>query len=334
MTPGAPLKPDAVQIRQFLRELQSASWMQPYLDWWPKYVYHSNHVENIANVLNHDELLSRNLAIQRGRLVRDCASPTIIGRLSDAEKDWVRLYFRPLAPTQFANEGIRPRSQYEYGAHMPVPVYLMFRSEAVLCLSGACFTRGRLKYTSPIGTDAEFLRSIPFKQVFHHGPLPQRERDPIVDARHAEVLVKDSLSLDHLLWIGCRSEPERATLMSLVTPAVLQRWRGRIVLERLGRQLFYKRGTFVETADLGAGRCRFTFYANIARDFRGPFHLRISWEGQDWGYYWERSDYYVKPQPEEFELDGPKQWYRVRVEFDGALAYQGTYVAPTEPEVF
>jgi hypothetical protein len=334
MTGGPTLKPDADEIRGFLRELQSASWLPPYQDWWPKYIYHSNDVENVANVLNHGALLSRNGAIRRGLLAKDCASPGIIAALTDTDKDWVRLYFRPMAPTQWANEGIRPKTQYEYGAHMPVPVYLMFRSDEVLCLRGTCFTHGRLTRRSPLGKDADFLRSIPFKQVFHHGPVAAQNRDAIVNARHAEVLVKDSLSLDHLLWIGCRSAPERATLMDLLEPAVLERWRKRMALERPGRQLFYKRGTFVQAVDLSPAHSTFTFYSNISSDFRGPFHVRMKWEAEDFEGRWERDEYHVTSEPVSFDLGDPQDRYQVRVEFDGNLAYQGTYRAPTEPEVF
>ena len=334
MSKGPALKPDADAISDYIETLRRAPWLGSYQRWWPRFVFHSSDVENIAAALNHGTLLSRNGAKNQGLLVKDCGSPAIISGLRDEDKDWVRLYFRPMTPTQFSNEGIRPIAKIEYRAHVPVPVYLVFRSKDVLGLRSTCFTTGRFTRHSKRGDDVEFLRSIPFKKVFHEGRFARKDRDEIVDARHAEVLVKDSLSLDHLQAIGCRAEPERETLFHLLEPAVLKRWRKQIVLERPDRQLFNKRGTFVESVDLSPTHSNFTFYSNIPQDYRGPFHVRAEWHGACKGEWeWEKEGYVVGTQRLKFTLREPLPHYTVRLEFNGDLAYQSTFVAPTVPEI-
>lgn len=149
----------------------------------------------------------------------DSASQQHIAELTPDQRRYVRLYFRPRAPTQYHNEGVRPEGKYGYDAKMPVPVFFLFSNE-LLCKQGVRFSRGRLNPGEPTGQSAEFLESIPFKDVYHDsgvGPLGAHRRSVILHARHAEVLVKDELSLDNLRMVVCRSEPERETLLNLLT---------------------------------------------------------------------------------------------------------------------
>lgn len=327
-------KRDAEAIARVVDEVRSAGWLPSDRKWWPNFVYHSANVTNAASILNHGALLSRSRAQRLAKSFEDCASPEIIARLSREDRDWVRLYFRPLAPTQHANEGIRPKLLYEFGAHMPVPVYLLFRAKSVLSLADTQFTKGRLIHGAERGEDAAFLRSLDWRRVLHHGPFPRQDRDAIINARHAEVLVKHSLSLDHLRYIVCRSAPERTTLLSLLPPRVRMYWQGKIILERPGRELFHKRGTFVESVELGADRSKFTLYANIRPEFRGPFHVRVEWETSGWTAKWEQENFYVKAEPLAFALGKiPRPEYRVRLEIDSALAFHGHYTQPAVPQI-
>jgi hypothetical protein len=79
---------------------------------------------------------------------------------------------------------------------MPVPIYLLFDSRRLLTQEGVCFTRGRLDSTTEIESDAAFLQSIPFKDVYHDTYVEPRgaggRRSEILNARHAEVLVPTS----------------------------------------------------------------------------------------------------------------------------------------------
>jgi hypothetical protein len=75
--------------------------------WWPKWVYRSDHVENAAQILNSGRLLSRAAALQQNSIKKDAASQSHVSTLAPRQRRYVRLYFRPMTPTQYTNEGIR-----------------------------------------------------------------------------------------------------------------------------------------------------------------------------------------------------------------------------------
>ncbi len=73
-----------------------------------------------------ESLLSRRQLEKSGKLLTDIAGPEIIESTPDEWKRFVRLYFRPRTPTQYRNEGIRPKGSLKLGAHCPVPVIFLF----------------------------------------------------------------------------------------------------------------------------------------------------------------------------------------------------------------
>ena len=211
-----PYKSDAEAIHEHMLGLPSKLRLDKARRWWPKWLFRSDHVENVADVLNSGRLLSREIAESNGLIKKDSAGSQFIVELTPPLKRYVRLYFRPRTPTQYANEGIRPESMIQYGAHMPVPIYLLF-SVRLLKEDGVLFSNGRLTADAEIGGTFEFLKSINFGHVYHDsgvGPLGSTRRSEILNARHSEVLVLDELCLDHLKYVICRSEPEQDTLLN------------------------------------------------------------------------------------------------------------------------
>ena len=332
-----PLKPDADEIAQYLSSLATSCRLDSSRRWWPKYVYHSTHVENAAAILESGRLRCR-AQVQAGQLVKDSASQQIIAGLSKTQKRWVRLYLRPRAPTQYVNEGVRPPSGYEYGAAMPVPVYFLFSAPELLGEQGVSFTPGRLQSGASIGSTADDLREIPFKDVYHDGGVGQpgsERRAEILNARHAEVLVKNELALNHLAFVFCRSQPERQTLLNLLSQSARKRWSSRVVVQT-HQNLFYKRGTHVEAVTLAADECVFRFYTSILTKFLGPFSIDFQWRGDDgWAAHWKRSGYYIPRNPLRFNLDPEHAQYQVTLRMDGDLIYQGSFEhTPPAPAVF
>lgn len=106
-----PLKRDADSILAFMQGLASDLGLDDNRKRWPIWLFRSDHVENTAAILNGGELLSRALAEQQGLIVKDSASQQHIDELTQSQRRYVRLYFRPRTPTQFRNEGIRPESE-------------------------------------------------------------------------------------------------------------------------------------------------------------------------------------------------------------------------------
>ena len=311
-----------------MRGLASSLGLHGNRKWWPNWLFRSDHVENTAAILNSETLLSRFAAESRGLMLKDSGSPQHISQLTTAHRRYVRLYFRPRTPTQFANEGIRPTQLIQYDAHMPVPVYILF-SSSLLMDKGVKFTRGRLTPRTEIGSSAEFLRSMNFAHIYHDSAVGRlgasNRRSDILNARHSEVIVRDELSLSHAKHIVCRSAPERETLLNLLHPQTKVNWIKRIHVDEGRRRLFQKRGTFVQSAYLSSEESRFVFYPNVDPRMRGPFKLRIEWfDCSDHGEHID-SDFTVAAEPLYFGWPSPEPEYRVRITLNGDTAYLGHF---------
>ena len=109
--------------------------------WWPNFVFHYTTLENAISILKRGSLYSREKVVSRGLLRSDSASSSVLARTSDAYKKYARLYFRPKTPTQYSNEGIRPRDALVHAAHCPIPVFLLFNSRDVLTRASTRFSR-------------------------------------------------------------------------------------------------------------------------------------------------------------------------------------------------
>ena len=322
------LKPDAEDIRAHMRGLAASLRLRGPRSGWPNWLFRSDHVENTAAILNSGKLLSRAAAESDQLIVKDSGSPNLIRQLTSEHRRYVRLYFRPRTPTQYVNEGIRPAHKIQYEAHMPVPVYLLF-SASLLMEEGVRFTRGRLTNSAEIGETASFLRNTQFGDVYHEGGVGRWGESPrrpsILNARHAEVLVKDELPLDHVKHIVCRSAPERDTLLNLLTSKVRTRWIKQIHVDEGRNLLFEKRGTFVQDANLSSDGSHFVFYSNTPSDMRGPFELQIEWISDSYLNPHTNSKFMVTNHPEEFKFKNALPKYRVRVTLNGDLAYLGEF---------
>ena len=319
------LKEDAKDIYDFIAGLSRSLSLDPARRWWPRWLYRSDHIENAARILNTGVLLSRAAAESQGVIVKDSGSREHLRTLTPVQRQYVRLYFRPRTPTQFINEGIRPAERIQYDAHMPVPVYLLF-SPSLLMEDGISYTRGRLTPHAETGDTADFLRSIPFKDVYHDtgvgGPGSTRRPD-ILHARNAEVLIRHTLPLDRLKRIVCRSIPERDTLITLLDARVRDRWIGNIIVDEGALRIFNRRTIYIQKVVLSSTTSSFDFYSDIEAGWRGPFHLHIAWNPHNWSY--SDDGFVVSPGALTIRLPRPSDFYRVRITMNGDLVYLGAF---------
>jgi len=104
-------KPDAAQIRSFLKSLAQQNWLQrDERSWWPEFVFHYTDIRNAVRILSEGRLLSRTRAKANGKLEVSSGSSTELADTAPWVRDYVRLYFRPRTPTQFYAEGIQSQA--------------------------------------------------------------------------------------------------------------------------------------------------------------------------------------------------------------------------------
>ncbi len=324
-------KPDAAAIRAHLNALKNAAWLSPAQKWWPSFLFHFTDIRNAVNVLRGNELLSRTRALVSHQMVVNGASPEILERTEERHKDFVRLYFRPRTPTQYRNEGFRPKADRLLGgAHCPVPVYFLFDAESVLCRAQTLFTDGNLaKGATTPRTDADSFRQIPFDLVYHDSWFEPVDRDKIVYHRHAEVLVPQRMDLETLRFIWCRSQAEYETLLYLLPPMTRSRWLKHIGLA--DSNLFFKHWSFVESAALSSTQARFNF--NTSTKTPGPFKIRVELSQIADGakYVWNDERYMANST---LALDTSKLSnatdYALRLFLEDDLAFAGRYQEEVE----
>ena len=323
-------KSNAKEIRTHIATLKNANWLGSARSWWPDFLFHFTDVGNAVNILQTGELLSRTEAEASGQMLTDNASPEIIEQTDERWKDYVRLYFRPRTPTQYRNEGLRPIAQRELGgSHCPTPIYFLFDSASILCHPGTVFSEGNLATGTEAYGDAEAFKKIPFEKVYHDTWFDPQDRSTIIFHRNAEVTVPNRLDLSSLKFVLCRSQAECDTLLYLLPRNTRMRWIRNISLDTR-MNLFFRRWTFVEEAELS--RTEITFRFNRSTLTPGPFHtlVSISETMTNATYEWENDSY----QANEVlriglsNLSTPQD-YSVHLMLDSQLAFARRYQAET-----
>ena len=263
---------DISAIREHLERLRQIPWLGAAREWWPYYLFHSTAIQNVMSILTSGELLSRKRLGATGRLKVDIAAPDIIDRTDANSLDHVRLYFRPRTPTQFNNEGFRPKGQWAYNSHCPIPVYLMFDAIAVLSRADCRFTDGNVAAGVALKSSVAELNRIPFEWVYHDKWFDPPDRSKIIFHRNAEVLVPQRLDLQSLRAICCRSQAEYDTFMYLLPHKIRAQWVNKIVV-RPDWRLFHNKWTFVQQVEMTHEQLFFKFNRDSLTP--GPFSARI-----------------------------------------------------------
>ncbi len=298
------MKPWVGEIRQHIAAWENRLGV---LGWWPRFVYHFTDVHNAVTIIQSGYLYSRNEAMRLGLLQVNGASPDVIDHTRPELGRYARLYFRPKTPTQFRNEGMRPRGKRELGAHCPLPVFFCFDALKVLSDDRTEFSDGNMaSQRARRSAERDFFLSIPFNWVFHDSPFAADQKSTIVFHRNAEVLVPEGLSLAaNLRFVACRSVAERQTLLHLLPAEARARWEPRVRLGDHG--FFFRRWTYVEEVTV-FGNDEVAFGFNPSTTTPGPFHVSLRYieDGSDRERSW---------QGERPRLDG-----RFRVQIPGAVS--------------
>ncbi|WP_420629292.1 DarT ssDNA thymidine ADP-ribosyltransferase family protein [Candidatus Leptofilum sp.] len=201
--------------------------------------------------------------------------------------------------------------------------FSLFDSEYILTLDGCQFSDGglgspRARYLS----NASDLKNLPWKKIYHTGRFDPSKED-ITFRRSAEVLVPNSLELNALRYIYCRSQAEKETLLQLLEPNNRRKYRNKVAATSRST-LFFRKHTFIQTGRLSAQSATFDFSPETSSP--GPFNLKIEVQTETQNGAYEINNFMVKPNQNfsiSFRRKIPK--YTIRVKLDNYLAFANSF---------
>ncbi len=221
------------------------------IKWWPNFLYHFTDVHNASHILYDGFIWSRQQAEDKQVMKNDNASHAVIASTNQDNKCYGRLYFRPLTPTQYHNEGYKPQEVRDsiINANCPVPVFLCLSANATLNLPGTYFAeKGLSGYRHNIRSGIEEFEKLNFKKIYHDGWYSSENSD-IKDYRHSEVVHENGFPIEPLLkGVLCRSEAERETLLFLLgqySMRLYNTYKNKIIYNPKLR-CFYNNGIYVK----------------------------------------------------------------------------------------
>ena len=332
------LKPGYERILQHIKYLTNQSWLVDSQKFWPKYLFHFTDIKNAKSILTEGALFSRQRLIEMRKLDIDIASPEIIKTTPEKWKNHVRLYFRPRTPTQYRNEGIRPKNKLEYGgAHCPIPIVFIFDAKKILTLQSTSFSNGNLAARGvDVDNTVDFYLSLPFKKIYHDtvfSRLSDSDKKSIIFHRHAEVIVPEALDLSSLKYIICRSQGELETLIQLLPEQKRLNWINKIRPDT--RSLFFFcEWVFIKKVSLSSSSINLRFNPSSHESESSPFNARLEIIEikTNKKYIWEQKDFRAR-ETLEFDLTNLEYpaHYEVSFFLDDNLAYRNTYIE--QPEI-
>lgn len=323
-------KADAVEITRIIRELSEQDWIKGNREWWPKYVFHYTDVRNAVEILKSGKLLCRSELDKHQGMVVDNASRNIMAQTGAHVRNFVRLYFRPQTPTQYRNEGIRPKSMRELESHCPVPIFFLFDSIDVLTRADSLFSAGNLAVEEPkLCSTAEELAEFDFKKIYHVGAFQEYLKGTIIYHRNAEVVIPREMNLSSLKYIFCRSPAEKETLLTLLPPEVFLNWNRKILVASKS-QIYNCYWTFVETAELTSTHTTINFSPDTRTP--GPFNMVMIITDIDSSkkHHYQDKEFHAN---KGLSLRKPRDIgrYNIRLTLDEDLAFAGEFYGEDSP---
>lgn len=251
-----------MQYSEIIKEQKQ--WLNPEFEWWPDFFYHFTDVHNAVRILQSGWILSRENAVHQGVMVTENASRAVISATSAENKRYGRLYFRPLTPTQYHNEGYKPEAirDKNINACCPVPVFLCLDSVATLEYSGVEFAeKGISGNWHNVQSGAGGFSNLNFRKIYHNGPYGEDERD-IKDYRHSEIVRAEGFPVEPLLrCILCRTLAEKETLLYLIKRYSMRMYNSykERILYRPKLRCFNYNGIFIKYVSILNGIIKFEF---------------------------------------------------------------------------
>jgi len=301
-------KRNAPSFRRYLKALRQETWLGARF-WWPYFLFHFADIHQVVQILQADELIS---LFEQG------------AALQSRWDRFVRLYFRPRTPDLYFAEGFRPGIHPEQ-RYTPLPVYLLFDMESIVCHPDSRFSEGDPAKTRKTYKTPTYFREMPFEQIYHDSWFMPDEREEIMRCREAQVLIPERVELSSLQLIWLRSQAEYETLRYLLPPDVWHKWRDKITA-RTDYHLFNNKRAYVQSVSLEANQIRLRFNPCQQVEHCGPFVAQAAIEFADGkALHWQDESFMAEADlllqlPQNNQSDYTLQWM-----LDGDLAYAGTY---------
>lgn len=236
-----------------------------------------------------------------------------------------RFYFRPRTPMSYNNEGFRTAGTRHSRAYCSMPIALVFPSGPLLTAATTRYSDGNCSSrNTSIGDTADFLQQLPFRDIYHDTYWPEGDEREVVKNRcQAEVLVSSPLRIgDHRFLVCTRSVAEKETLLSLLTPDAIERYREKVFVPSK-RRLFQKRWSYIES--VSAVEDRLTIRFNESTLDRSDFQIRIAFFRLDGTPLMMKEGQRPVVEPLTMDLTNLRlegQSFRLRIELEGDLAYE------------
>jgi len=253
------LKRDVRAFRRYIADLRDESWLGE-RHWWTYYLFFYTDMPTAIEILKQ--------GVIHPPLDKSTAKTRYWERT-------VRLHFRPRVPDLFGAEGIRPRDM-KPKSYCAMPVFFVFDLENLLIQADTRFSEGDVLLNPKTFKSATAFRDMPFEMIYHDSWFNPDERDEILSARRAQVIVPEQLPLTHLRHIWCRSEAEYETLYQML-PSELWSQYGSKLSARTDYDLYHRRWLYVQQVELSLEGALFEFHPCHDTDAEecNPFDVRI-----------------------------------------------------------
>ena len=173
---------------------------------------HTTSFENFIKIMQDKILFSRNEIDRKNKHFNDIALQDVIEKTANPVSKYVRFYWRTKTPTNYTNEGLKPRTALikNYSAHSALPVIMIFEPEIFLLNDKVFFT------DKNAGTqDFDIYRNVldlDFKNIFNNKPKENfdlSEWNKIKKAMCSEILFPTQISTRYIQKVIFRTECDK-----------------------------------------------------------------------------------------------------------------------------
>lgn len=226
------------------------------IKWWPDFLYHFTDVHNAASIIESGWIYSRVDAERNKLMQNDNASKVVIDMTYSDNKLYGRLYFRPLTPTQYHNEGYKVTNvrNKDLNACCPVPVFFLLDANDTLKMEGTKFAeRGISGIRRDIKKGEEEFSHLNFSKIFHDGYYDKTTDADIKEFKHAEVVREGGFPIPSLLrCVLCRSVAEKDTLLYILKKYSLRLYNSynKMILYKPKLKCFFNNGIFIKNVTI------------------------------------------------------------------------------------